>query len=259
MTENPVSLAAAGLHFRVRSGGTVALTFQSRRIGDITVVACTGRIVEGKESAALQQCLSDALELEPYIILDLRDVDFIDSSGVGLLVRYLTRIQNAHGSLKLCAPSAKITEVLKVTRLHTVFESYESEADAVAAFYRRSRTADMSFGRADILCVEQSADVQAYVREVLRQGGYAVMTTGNLPDAVTLLTAMRPKLVVVGSELRGLRNTRVAETFNGLAGALAVIELPAGFSSDDAGHAGQQLLDQVRAILGSAGQAAVTR
>jgi DNA-binding NtrC family response regulator len=91
-------------------------------------------------------------------------------------------------------------------------------------------------------------DVQAYVRGLMGQAGYGVLTAGNLPDALTLLQATQPKVVIIGSELRAARNTQSAETFNRLADALAVIELPADFSRREAGDAGQSLLDQVRAF-----------
>jgi len=228
----------------------VPLSFQSRRVGDITVVECSGRIVQGAESAQLQQHVDDLLPVNRHILLHLGEVDFIDSSGVGLLVRLLTRLQNAHGDLKLCTVSSKIVEVLRITKLNTIFDSYESEAEAIAGFYRRSKSPDRPFLAANILCVETSADVLAYVRELLRHAGYAVVTTGNLPDALTLLTATRPKLVVIGANLRATRDTRTAETFNRLADALSVIELPATFSSDDAGEAGRRLVSQVHAIIG---------
>jgi anti-sigma B factor antagonist len=229
----------------------VSLSFQSRRVGDITVVKCSGRIVEGAESAGLQQQLNDLIAENPYIILNLGEVDFIDSSGIGLLLRFLTRAQNAHGNLKLCAVSSKVSDVLRVTNLKSVLESYGSEADAVADFYRRAKSPSGSSLRANIVCVEKSPDVLAYVRELLRQAGYDVVTTGNLADALTLLTATRPKLVVVGAEFRSMRDTRAAETFNRLADALAVVELPADFSRNDAGEAGRQLLDHVRALIGA--------
>jgi anti-sigma B factor antagonist len=228
----------------------VPLSFQSRPVGDITVVECRGRIVEGAESAQLQRHLNDLLPVHPHILLHLGDVDFIDSSGIGLLVRFLARMQNSHGNLKVCAVSPKISEVLRITKLNTIFDAYESEAEAIAGFYQRTRSPDRPLPAANILCVETSADVLAYVRELLRQAGYAVVTTGNLPDALTLLTAMRPKLVVIGAELRATRNTRAADTFNRLADGLSVIELPANFSSDDAGEAGGQLLSRVQAIIG---------
>jgi anti-sigma B factor antagonist len=230
----------------------VPLSFQSRRVGDITVVKCSGRIVEGAESAGLQQHLNDLIAEHPYIIVNLGEVDFIDSSGIGLLLRFLTRAQNALGNLKLCAVSSKIADVLRVTNLKSVLEAYESEADAIADFYHRANSAGGPSLRANIVCVEKSADVLAYVRELLRQAGYDVVTTGNLPDALALLTATRPKLVVIGAELRSLRDTRAAETFNRLADALAVVELPADFSRHDAGDAGRRLLDHVRALIGPA-------
>lgn len=228
------------------------LSFQSRCVGDITVVECSGRIVQGAESTQLQQHVDDLLPVNRHILLHLGEVDFIDSSGVGLLVRLLTRMQNAHGDLKLCTVSSKIVEVLRITRLSTIFDSYESEAEAIAGFYRRPKSPDRPYLAANILCVETSADVLAYVRELLRQAGYAVVTTSNLPDALTLLTATRPKLVVIGANLRATRDTRTADTFNRLADALSVIELPATFSSDDAGEAGRELISQVHAIIGAA-------
>jgi anti-sigma B factor antagonist len=230
----------------------VPLSFQSRRVGDITVVECSGRIVQGAESAQLQQHVDDLLPVDRHILLHLGEVEFIDSSGVGLLVRLLTRMQHAHGDLKLCTVSPKIVEVLRITKLNTIFDSYESEAEAIAGFYRRPRSPDRPFLAANILCVETSTDVLAYVRELLRQAGYAVVTTGNLPDALTLLTATRPKLVVMGAGLRATRDTRAADAFNRLADALSVIELPATFSSDDAGEAGRELISQVHAIIGAA-------
>ena len=230
------------------------LSLQSRRVADITVVKCSGRLVEGNEAAALQQHLEDLLPYDPYIILDLGDVDFIDSSGLGLLVRFLARTRTANGSLKLCAVPDKIGEVLRVTKLGTIFESHESEAEAISAFYRpaKSNTASFRFNT-DILCVEKSADALAYIRELLSQAGYGVMTAGNLPDALILLQATRPKVVVVGAELRSAIGTRTAEAFNRLADRLSLVELPADFSSHDAGEAGHKLLEQVRTIMSAGG------
>jgi anti-sigma B factor antagonist len=230
----------------------VPLSFHSRLVGDVTVLECSGRIVEGAESAGLLQYLDNLLAMNSHVLLHLGGIDFIDSSGIGLLVRVLTRAENASGKLTLCALSPKIRDVLRVTRLHTIFDTYEAEAEAIAGFYRRPAREDRPFRAPDILCVEKSADVLAYVRELLRQAGHAVVSSGNLPDALTLLTATRPKLVVIGAELRAMRDTRAASTFNRLADALSVIELPANFSTDDAGEAGRQLLGQVNAIIGPA-------
>ena len=231
------------------------LSLQSRQVGGITVVACSGRIVDGPEAAVLQQQLNDLLPDRRYIVLDLAEVNSIDSSGLGLLVRLLMRIQSVHGHLKLCGVQANIGEVLRVTRLGTIFESHDTNAEAVAAFYQSAAAprAPYRFDPVDILCVEKSLDVLAFVRELLTQAGYGVMTTDNLPDALTLLQATQPKLLVIGAELRAARATQTAERFNKLANAVLRVELPPDFSSVDAGRAADYLLAEVRAMMGDSG------
>jgi len=228
------------------------LELGSRRVGHITVVTGSGRLVAGEESTALGRSVSELLPHAPYVVLNLADVDFIDSSGVGVLVRLFVRVNAAGGLLTLCTVSPKIREVLRVTRLDSALPSYESEADAVAAFYERAKTASFSFPtRTDVLCVEQSADALVYVREVLKQAGLAVVTADNLVDGLTLLLATRPRIVVVGEKLRRSNDTRTAERFNRLADDLGVVELPASFSTQDAGEAGRELLSRVHAVAGS--------
>jgi anti-sigma B factor antagonist len=227
----------------------VPISLEHRRVGAVTVVTCIGRIVEGPESAALQKLLDDLLPFGPHLILHLGGVDFIDSSGLGLLARYTARTRSVHGGLKLCALTPRIAQGLKVTHLDRVFEVYELEADAIAAFHQRGGSHAASSGlKADILCVDASLDVQAYVRELLGQAGYGIFTAGNLPDALILLQATQPKLVIIGAGLRALRGTRTADKFNKLADTLSVLELPADFSRADAGEAAERLLDQVRAF-----------
>ena len=225
------------------------LSLQSRRVGEIAVVTCRGRIVEGPESDALRQHLIDLLPHSRHIVLDLGQIDFMDSSGLGLLVRFLGRMHSAEGELKLCAVPANVAEVLRITRLRTIFDAYASADDAVAAFYRgaTSRGPSDRFDT-DILCVEHSPDVLAFVRELLKQAGYGVMTATNVADALILLKATRPKVVVVGADVRSSRGTGAADTFNNLADTLPVVELPPDFSSRDAGEAGQRFLDRVLAL-----------
>jgi anti-sigma B factor antagonist len=224
----------------------VALSLDSRRIGDITVVTCAGRIVEGGESAALKEHFADQLYDQPYVVLDLGEVTFVDSSGLGLLVRLLNRTRTARGDLKLCAVRPPIAEVLRVTRLGTIFESYATAAAAIAAFYQPSKLAEtVDRFKTDILCVDPSDDVLVYLHQLLSQGGYGVLTTNNLPDARTLLTATRPKLLIVGARFSAAAGMQALETVNGMAAGGAVIHLPDDFSHRDAGEAGRELLNQV--------------
>jgi anti-sigma B factor antagonist len=227
----------------------MALSIDSHRAGEITVLTCRGRIVEGAESATLQKHVDDLIAESPYIILHLGGVDFIDSSGLGLLVRCLIRLESLHGLIRVCAPSSRIAEAFRVTGLTTLFKVFESEADAIAGFYDLPTGPRATGADASILCVEQSSDVLAYVGQVLRQAGFVVITTTNLPDALTLLTATRPKVVVISAALRAQRETAAGQSFNNQAGALRVVELPAGFGGQDAAAAGRELLERVRGTM----------
>jgi anti-anti-sigma factor len=230
----------------------VPLALQSRHVGPITVVDCTGRIVEGPESHALHEHLSELLPHQPHIILNLEHVDFVDSSGLGLLVRSLSRTRQAGGGLKLCAVPPRVAEVLRVTRLSTTFDVQASADEAILAFCQRSETdAIADRWRADVLCAAQSADVLAFLREVLKHAGYGVVSSSNWPDALILLKAMRPKALVIGADLRSSSTTSVAESVSRLAHPCVVVELPPDFAGREAGDAGQHVLGQVRAAVGA--------
>ena len=108
------------------------LSLQHRQVGDVAVVTCSGRLVAGAEADALLTQIDDLLPLHSRILLHLGDIDYIDSGGLGLLVRCLTRVQNASGQLSLCALSPKVSEVLRITRLDGPLRPYIAEADAIA-------------------------------------------------------------------------------------------------------------------------------
>jgi anti-sigma B factor antagonist len=215
-------------------------------VGDVTVVTAVGRIVAGEESRSLQACLDRVLRQSPHVLLHLGGVEFIDSGGLGLIARYLTRAQDGQGTLKVCAVSPKIDDVLRITRLRSVFQPYETEADSIADLHSGEHRQDASLENPDVLCVDESHDVLAYLRELLKEAGYRTLTAANMPDALILLKATHPKIVIIGAELRAA-DTRTAEEFNRLASAGAVVELPAGFSGQDAGEAAQQVLQAVLA------------
>ncbi len=230
------------------------LTYESRHVGDIAVVACRGSIAESKESAALQQYVDGLLRETPYIVADLGAVDFIDSCGVGLLLRLHTKARSAGGDLKLCALPARIAEVLRVTHLLTIFGTYGTQAEAIAACYDAapSSHSQVTF-QTNVLCVDGSRDVLAYVRELLKGAGYGVLTVTNIADAVVLSTATRPKLVIISAALRATSGAQAFTNSSGGARRPAVIELPHEFSKDEAGHAARDLLERVRSAMAALG------
>lgn len=99
------------------------------------------------------------------------------------------------------------------------------------------------------MCVDYSADVPAYLRELLGRAGFEVVSSNFLPDALLLLRATHPALVVLGPNLKGSGGTRQA--FDQQCSKLPVVELGQEFSTQHAGEAGTDLLRKVQARLGS--------
>jgi anti-sigma B factor antagonist len=107
---------------------------QTRMIGPIVILDLHGALAAGQEDSALRQAIRFAFESGARtVILNMRDVAAIDSSGVAALVSGHMTAANSGGRLKLCNVSKKLREVFTVMRLHTVFESYDTEAGAIAS------------------------------------------------------------------------------------------------------------------------------
>lgn len=100
----------------------------------ILIVDCTGRIVFGEESALLRDTLKAALADNNRIVLNLGEISYIDSGGLGTLVALRTSAQNAGGTIKLTNLTKRVDDLLQVTKLLTVFDVYNSEAEAVESF-----------------------------------------------------------------------------------------------------------------------------
>ena len=118
------------------------LILQSQNIEDVAVVRCQGRIVAGAEADALRRELENLTRVRKKVVLQLADVGFIDSAGLGALVRLFGVLQNAGGGLKLCQLSPFVLQVLQATNLLGVFHTYSSENEAVEAFSERPRSAE---------------------------------------------------------------------------------------------------------------------
>jgi anti-sigma B factor antagonist len=106
-----------------------------RDAGPVTVVDMSGRLTLGDGSALLRKTLRDLLEdNRTQILLDLADVDYIDSSGIGELVSGYISVKNRGGKLKLLNLTKKVHDLLQITRLFTVFDVYADENEAVRSF-----------------------------------------------------------------------------------------------------------------------------
>ncbi len=112
-----------------------------RRLNDgIIVVDCAGRLIFGDETAALRDQVRALIQDGSQIVLNLADVTYIDSGGLGTLVALYTTARNAGGAIKLARLTQRVGDLLQVTKLLTVFEVYNSEEEAVQS-YRKGAAA----------------------------------------------------------------------------------------------------------------------
>lgn len=106
-----------------------------RQVGGVTIADISGRIVLGQESATLRDLVGDLLSKgHKKILLNLGDVTYIDSTGLGSLVSAFTSVRKQGGDLKLLNLTNKVEDVMQITKLYTVFDVMDDEAMGVKSF-----------------------------------------------------------------------------------------------------------------------------
>lgn len=113
----------------------MSIQVTNRQVGDVTVVDVAGRITLGEGASTLRENIRDLVAKgNKKILLNLSDVSYIDSSGIGELVSAYTTVTNQGGTLKLLGLTKRVKDLLQITKLYTVFEVFESEPIAVRSF-----------------------------------------------------------------------------------------------------------------------------
>ena len=111
------------------------MTITTREVSHVTIVDINGRITLGDETGLLRDTVRNLIDQgKKKIVLNLANVDYVDSSGVGELVSSFTTVRNAGGELKLLNLTKKVQDVLYVTKLYTVFDVKDDEFTAVKSF-----------------------------------------------------------------------------------------------------------------------------
>jgi anti-sigma B factor antagonist len=111
------------------------MKIETRTVGDVHILDCSGKITLGEGTMAIRNTVKDVLKGGgKKIVLNLADVNYIDSSGIGELVSSYTTVTNQGGHLKLVNLTKKIQELLAITKLLTVFQVFDSEQAAIASF-----------------------------------------------------------------------------------------------------------------------------
>jgi anti-sigma B factor antagonist len=114
------------------------LRMSTRSVDGVLVVDCSGRLLFGEESARLREIVKELLSQNPKIVMNLREVNFIDSGGLGTLVSLFTSARNAGGAVKLASLNQRVGDLLQITKLFTIFEVFDDEQKAALSFKRES-------------------------------------------------------------------------------------------------------------------------
>lgn len=113
----------------------MSATINNRQNGDVVLVDVGGKITLGDGSVAIREAVKKLVaDGNKKIVLNLGDVTYIDSSGIGELVSAFTTVSNNGGNLKLLNLTKRVQDLLQITKLYTVFEVFNDEASAVASF-----------------------------------------------------------------------------------------------------------------------------
>ncbi|HEY0163148.1 MAG TPA: STAS domain-containing protein [Edaphobacter sp.] len=113
----------------------MSMTVATRQVDGVTILDLSGRITLGEGSVTLRDSVRDLLAKgQKNILLNLSEIDYIDSSGIGELVSAFTAVKSAGGELKLLNLTKKVHDLLQITKLYTVFDVRDDEAHAISAF-----------------------------------------------------------------------------------------------------------------------------
>jgi len=219
------------------------LSLKSRFCENIHILQCQGRIVAGDEVKSLEAALDMASREVPRVILNVSEVDRVDSIGIGLLVRYASRLRKRGGDLRLAAPQAFVVTLLKLTMLSSVLQVYPTEDAAILSFLDRPSD-QKAQGKAGprVLVLDQSADLCAFVKTVLMQHGFDVKSVSYFQDARILLQVDHVDYILVGPDSAQFCYETILGSLRTLAPKATALQLAADFKSRDALEASETLL-----------------
>ena len=113
----------------------MSVKLTTRQVGDVTVIDAAGRITLGEGASSFRDTVRElSSKGDKKILLNLSEVSYIDSSGIGEMVSGFTTVTNHGGQLKLLGLSKRVKDLLQITKLYTVFEVIDDEAAAVRSF-----------------------------------------------------------------------------------------------------------------------------
>jgi anti-anti-sigma regulatory factor len=177
------------------------------------------------------------------LVLNVSEVERLDSTGIGLLVRIATNLHKRGGDIRLASPPEFFVKLLKLANLSSVLQVHATEEDAILSFLRHRSThkaAERPGSR--VLFFDQSADLCAFVRAVLTQHGFDIKSTSNFGDAKILLRVDEVDYILVGPGTPQLSSETALRSLMPLMPKAKALHLDPEFKSREAHEATEALL-----------------
>ena len=219
------------------------LSLSTRFVGNVYVIHCKGRVVLGEEVEALEAAFDQGAHEFTRFVLNLSELNRLDSIGLGLLVRYAERMQKHGGGVRLAASPPFVETLLNMTKIYSLLPNYPTEDEAILSFLKQNpaQAAAVRSG-ARVLVVDESADLCMFIRTVLRQKGFDVKSSCSFRDAKILLQVDTVDYILVGPGTPQLPSETVLRALTALAPQATALQLDTDFKIRDAREATDALL-----------------
>lgn len=226
----------------------MSLSLDCRHCGNVYVVRCIGKIVTGEECSVLEAAIKRGLLDTNRMVVNASEVSRVDSTGIGLLVRFVSHNRNRGGDVRLASPQPFLSNLLQLTKITTIMRVYDSEDAAIVSYLKEpvTKNTDAKTAGPLVLFLDESPDLCAFVRTLLNGHGYEVLSTCRLYDAQLLLKAAAVDYLVLGPDSSRLPHDKVVTSLKSLAPQAMTVPLDSGFKLGDPEHAGFELLQKMR-------------
>ena len=219
------------------------LSLNSRHCGNVYIIECRGRIAAGEETASLASELERVLREFTRIVLQVKEVDRIDSLGMGLLIRYAVRTRRRGGDIRLAEPATFVERLLHATKLSSILRIFPGEEAAIVSFLKeRSPLENQKAQGPKVLFLDGSPDLCAFVRVVLNEHGCHVVSTNRFYDAKLLLQVDQVDYILLGPHASHQSPDFVAASLIAASPKAKAVQLGKDFPQQDAREAGEILL-----------------
>ncbi|MGC8549009.1 MAG: STAS domain-containing protein [Acidobacteriaceae bacterium] len=222
------------------------IELHSRVCGPVHVVSAKGRLVAGPECGQLEAILNlDSRRHLKQVVLEVSGLNRLDSLGLGLIVRTAASLRRRNGDLRLANPASIVTQLLELTRVAAILNSYPTDEAAILSFMENEPApAASTCTGCCVMIVDQSLDFAAFVATLLAQHSCDVKLASLISDAKILLRFQPVDTILIGSG--PMPATNMALALQSVAPKAKILTLDTALHTRDAHEAANQILRLLR-------------